>query len=180
MTGDDAQLQRLRFLARVVQRESKHLLTTDRRVFIAVTDVAKRTRILHITRNLPPLVGGMERLNWHIADELSRYARVQVIGLRGAAAFKPANVELHEVPLRPLPGFLLIIFKIASLYSPLKLFAPTAAAFFLAALGWYGYTFASQGRLTNMSTLLFSVAVIVFLIGLVSEKITNLTYRRDG
>ncbi|WP_330947447.1 hypothetical protein [Thermomonas sp. LB-4] len=33
MTGDDAQLQRLRFLARVVQRESKHLLTTDRRVF---------------------------------------------------------------------------------------------------------------------------------------------------
>lgn len=31
MTGDDAQLQRLRFLARVVQRESKHLLTTDRR-----------------------------------------------------------------------------------------------------------------------------------------------------
>lgn len=76
--------------------------------------------------------------------------------------------------------FLLIIFKIASLYSPLKLFAPTAAAFFLAALGWYGYTFATQGRLTNMSTLLFSAAVIIFLIGLISEQITNLTYRRDG
>ena len=45
--------------------------------------------------------------------------------------------------------FLLIIFKIASLYSPLKLFAPTAVAFFLAALGWYGYTFATQGRLTR-------------------------------
>ncbi len=86
----------------------------------------------------------------------------------------------HIRPLKDGVRFLLIIFKIASLYSPLKLFAPTAAAFFLAALGWYGYTFATQGRLTNMSTLLFSAAVIVFLIGLISEQITNLTYRRDG
>ena len=86
----------------------------------------------------------------------------------------------HIRPLKDGVRFLLIIFKIASLYSPLKLFAPTAAAFFLAALGWYGYTFATQGRLTNMSTLLFSAAVIIFLIGLISEQITNLTDRRDG
>ena len=66
----------------------------------------RRPRILLVTRNLPPLVGGMERLNWHIADELSRRAQVQVIGPRGAAALKPANVELNEVPLRPLPRFL--------------------------------------------------------------------------
>ena len=86
----------------------------------------------------------------------------------------------HIRPFKDGVRFLLIIFKIASLYSPLKLFAPTAAAFFLAALGWYGFTFAMQGRLTNMSTLLFSAAVIVFLIGLISEQITNLTYRRDA
>ncbi|PFU24923.1 glycosyl transferase, partial [Bacillus cereus] len=76
--------------------------------------------------------------------------------------------------------FLLIIFKIASLYSPLKLFAPTAAAFFLAGLGWYAWTFYEASRFTNISMLMFSAAVIVFLIGLVSEQITNLTYRRDG
>ena len=29
-------------------------------------------RILHVTRNLPPLVGGMERLNWHMAEELAK------------------------------------------------------------------------------------------------------------
>lgn len=62
-------------------------------------------RILHITRNLPPLVGGMERLNWHIADELSRYASVQLIGPQGAAAIAPAAVAVKEVPLRPLPRF---------------------------------------------------------------------------
>jgi phosphatidylinositol alpha-1,6-mannosyltransferase len=62
---------------------------------------------LHITRNLPPLVGGMERLNWHIADALSRRADVQVIGPQGAAARKPAAVAVQEVPLRPLWRFLL-------------------------------------------------------------------------
>ena len=66
------------------------------------------TRILHITRNLPPLVGGMERLNWHIADELSRCAQVQLIGPEGSAALRPAAVPVTEVPLRPLPRFLLV------------------------------------------------------------------------
>ena len=86
----------------------------------------------------------------------------------------------HIRPVKDGVRFLLIIFKIASLYSPLKLFAPTATAFFLAGLGWYAWTFHETGRFTNMSMLLLSAAVIVFLIGLVSEQITNLTYRRDG
>lgn len=85
----------------------------------------------------------------------------------------------HIRPLRDGIRFLLIIFKIATLYSPLKLFAPTAGLFFLTALSYYGFTFVTQGRFTNMSALLFSAAVIVFLIGLVSEQITSLTYRRD-
>lgn len=67
-------------------------------------------RILIITRNLPPLVGGMERLNWHMADELSKYAEVKVIGPQGAAASKPENVSLTEAPLKPLPLFLLVSF----------------------------------------------------------------------
>lgn len=86
----------------------------------------------------------------------------------------------HIRPFKDGVRFLLIIFKIASLYSPLKLFAPTAAAFFLAGVGWYAWTFHESARFTNMSMLLISAAVIVFLIGLVSEQITNLTYRRDG
>lgn len=65
-----------------------------------------RPRILLVTRNLPPLVGGMERLNWHIADELSRHAEVQVIGPEGSAAMRSAQVSLAEVPLRPLWRFL--------------------------------------------------------------------------
>ncbi len=83
----------------------------------------------------------------------------------------------HIRPLRDGVRFLLIIFKIATLYSPLKLFAPTAVAFLAMGLGYYAYTFLTQGRFTNMSLLLLSASVIVFLIGLVSEQITALTYK---
>ncbi|MEO6137427.1 MAG: glycosyltransferase family 2 protein [Luteimonas sp.] len=84
----------------------------------------------------------------------------------------------HIRPMRDGVRFLLIIFKIATLYSPLKLFAPTAGAFFFIALGYYAWTFATAHRLTNMSMLLFSASVIIFLIGLISEQITALFYRR--
>lgn len=86
----------------------------------------------------------------------------------------------HIRPLRDGLRFLLIIFKIATLYSPLKLFVPVSALFFGLGAGWYGWTLATEGRFTNMSALLLSAAVIVFLIGLISEQITSLTYRRDA
>jgi glycosyltransferase involved in cell wall biosynthesis len=84
----------------------------------------------------------------------------------------------HIRPLRDGVRFLLIIFKIATLYSPLKLFAPASLLFLLLGLGNYAYTFATFGRFTNMSALLLSAAVIVFLIGLISEQITSLMYRK--
>ncbi len=64
-------------------------------------------RILIITRNLPPLVGGMERLNWHMAEELAKLAEVRVVGPAGAAAVAPAGVVVREAPLKPLWKFLL-------------------------------------------------------------------------
>lgn len=92
---------------------------------------------------------------------------------------KRIGTASHIRPLKDGVRFLLIIFKIATLYSPLKLFAPAGAAFFLLGLGYYVYTYLTEHRFTNMSMLLFSAAVIVFLIGLISEQITALTYRRD-
>ncbi|GAA5071061.1 glycosyltransferase family 2 protein [Lysobacter panacisoli] len=85
----------------------------------------------------------------------------------------------HIRPLKDGIRFLLIIFKIATLYSPLKLFVPASLTFALLGCGYYAYTFFVYHRFTNMSVLLFSAAVIVFLIGLVSEQITALTFRRD-
>ncbi|HEV2681310.1 MAG TPA: glycosyltransferase family 2 protein [Rhodanobacter sp.] len=85
----------------------------------------------------------------------------------------------HIKPLRDGVRFLLIIFKIATLYSPLKLFVPASGAFFLLGCINYSWTFVHGGRLTNMSTLMWSASVIVFLIGLISEQITALTYTKQ-
>lgn len=82
----------------------------------------------------------------------------------------------HLKPMRDGVRFLLIIFKIATLYSPLKLFAPAAFAFFFAGISYYSYTYSMTGRFTNMGTLMFTAAVLVFLIGLVAEQITAMTY----
>lgn len=89
---------------------------------------------------------------------------------------KRIGTNSHIRPLRDGVRFLLIIFKIATLYSPLKLFAPVGLGFFLTGCGYYAYTYVHDGRFTNMSALLFSASVIIFLIGLVSEQITALTY----
>ena len=67
----------------------------------------RRPRILLVTRNLPPLVGGMERLNWHMAEELAKVADVRVIGPQGSAAVAPAGIDVREAPLKPLWRFLL-------------------------------------------------------------------------
>lgn len=82
----------------------------------------------------------------------------------------------HIRPLRDGGRFLLIIFRIGTLYSPLKVFGPVSALLFVIGAAYYGYTFATEGRFTNFSTLLFVSSVIVFMIGLVSEQITALVF----
>lgn len=85
----------------------------------------------------------------------------------------------HIRPIRDGLRFFAIIFKIATLYAPLKIFLPLSGLFFATGMGWYVYTYLAAGRFTNMSMLLISAAVIVFLIGLISEQITALLYKKN-
>ena len=73
--------------------------------------------------------------------------------------------------------FLLIIFKIGTLHSPLKIFLPFSLAFFALGLGNYLYTFLTVHRFTNMSGLLLIASMTTFLMGLMSEQITSLNYK---
>ncbi|HEX5768240.1 MAG TPA: glycosyltransferase family 2 protein [Burkholderiales bacterium] len=83
----------------------------------------------------------------------------------------------HIRLLRDGLRFLLIIFKIGTLYSPLKLFVPISAAFFMTGLGYYLYTYVTTNRFTNMSALLFVTSILVFVVGLLSEQITLLNFK---
>ena len=71
---------------------------------------------------------------------------------------------------------MLIIFKVGTLYSPLKIFLQVAAGFFGMRRLNYVYTYTTQGTITNMSAVLLMSAIVVFLIGLVSEQVTALMY----
>lgn len=99
-----------------------------------------------------------------------------------SVAYLPVDVKRrigssHIRPLRDGLRFLLIIFKIGTLYSPLKFFAPISFLIFMTGLAWYLYIYFMQGRFTNMSALLFTTSILVFFIGIVSEQLTMLYYR---
>lgn len=64
-------------------------------------------RVLLVTRNFPPLVGGMERVNRHLLSELAREWSVSLCGPRGCQASAPEAVDVAESELSPLPRFIL-------------------------------------------------------------------------
>ncbi|MFT3928657.1 MAG: glycosyltransferase family 2 protein [Spongiibacteraceae bacterium] len=99
---------------------------------------------------------------------------VSYIPIHAQARVGKSHIRIFKDGVR----FLIIIFKIGTLYSPLKIFAPVALFQFLLGLGWYIHTFISDGRFTNMSAILMVAAVQVFLVGLVSEQITQLLYSK--
>ncbi|EZP47357.1 glycosyltransferase family 2 protein [Delftia sp. RIT313] len=98
---------------------------------------------------------------------------VTYVPINAAKRIGKSHIRLLHDGMR----FLLIIFKIGTLYSPLKIFLPFSVAMFSIATGWYLYTYFHSGRFTNMSALLYTGSVMVFLMGLISEQITALMYK---
>jgi glycosyltransferase involved in cell wall biosynthesis len=87
-----------------------------------------------------------------------------------------SHINLTKDGLR----FLLIIFKIGTLFSPLKLFFPISLVLGGGGVIYYAYTYMTDGRFTNMGALLLTTSILVFLMGLVSEQITALMYKEKG
>jgi len=94
----------------------------------------------------------------------------------------PRRVEGSKSKIKILKDgtrFFLIIFKITTLFSPLKIFLPSSIFTFLAGIG-YGIfkIFMLDGRYGPTSQMLIVFAALIFLIGLVSEQITQLRFDR--
>jgi hypothetical protein len=83
----------------------------------------------------------------------------------------------HIRLLRDGAQFFLIILKIGALFSPMRFFLPLSLFFFLIAISYYGYTYATMHRFTNMSAVLLIYSLSLLLIGLVSEQISALHYK---
>ena len=76
--------------------------------------------------------------------------------------------------------FFFIMVKICTLYSPFRVFLPVSGSMFLLGVLNYVYTFITQGRFTNMSALVITAAILIFMMSLISEQICQMRYDRRG
>src|SRR4030042_4176650 len=86
-----------------------------------------------------------------------------------------SNISLFRDGVR----FFMIITQICALYSPFRIFLPISFLIFLVGLSYYMYTYFTSGRFTNMSALLFTTSILVFLMGIISEQISQMRYERS-
>jgi len=90
-----------------------------------------------------------------------------------------ARIGTSKIRLtRDGPRFLLIILRVVTIFSPLRVFLPIAAVSFLLGAGYGLWTIVRYLQVTDASVLLIVLAVMIFLIGLVSEQIAALRF--DG
>jgi glycosyltransferase involved in cell wall biosynthesis len=91
----------------------------------------------------------------------------------------PARVGRSKIRLaRDGVRFFLILLKVITIFSPLRIFLPLSGAAFSVGLGYAAWTAWTQRHITNSSVLLIVLAVVIFLVGLVSEQISTL--RSEG
>jgi glycosyltransferase involved in cell wall biosynthesis len=98
-------------------------------------------------------------------------------------AFEPVNararVGTSKIRLsRDGPKFLLIMLRVMTIFSPMRVFLPVAGTSFLLGAGYAVWTIVTQRHVTNSSVLLIMLAVIIFFVGLVSEQVSALRF--DG
>jgi glycosyltransferase involved in cell wall biosynthesis len=86
-----------------------------------------------------------------------------------------SNVSVSRDGVR----FFMIITKICALYSPFRIFLPLSMLIFLSGATYYIFSYFRSGRFTNGSALLFTTSIIVFLMGLISEQITQMRFERS-
>ena len=95
--------------------------------------------------------------------------------------FEPVEADAREgqSKIRLAPDgvrFLLILLKVMTIFSPLRIFLPVSAASFLVGIVYAGWTIATQSHVSNSSVLLILTSLVILLVGLVSEQIASLRF----
>jgi len=87
-----------------------------------------------------------------------------------------SNIKMIQDGVR----FFMIITRICTLYSPMRVFLPVSFVMFLLGVFNYLYTFIMRNRFTNMSVFLFVTAILIFMMSLISEQICQMRFERRG
>ncbi len=100
---------------------------------------------------------------------------VRYVPIEAQARIGKSHIKL----VRDGSRFLLIILKITTIFSPLRVFLPMSAAAFAAGLAWYAYTFWTLHQFTGASQLAFVLSVLLFALAMISEQVAALRFDRS-
>ncbi|MES9899040.1 MAG: glycosyltransferase family 2 protein [Sedimenticola sp.] len=146
---------------------------------------------LMIGRTIPDLTSGFRAVK---RDTFRQFIHLLPNGFSypttSTMAYYRSGYPVTFVPIKALPRkgkskisfvrdgirFMVVIMKVTTLFSPMRLFFPASLIFFLLGLGRYLYFYWQTNSFSSMAGVMFITAMLVFLIGLVSEQITALHY----
>jgi len=143
-------------------------------------------------RKIPDLTSGFRLLRADIAKDLvwllpntfSYPTTITMSMLRGgwSVGFHPFQVrqrlgKSHVRLVADGSRFFLIILRIATMFSPLRVFLPVSLLTAGLGVGWYAYTWLTQGRFTNMAVMLLCQATLLFALGLIAEQVAALRFQ---
>jgi glycosyltransferase involved in cell wall biosynthesis len=156
------------------------------RVYSAFASYVSNRRIPDLTSGFRLLRADVARdLVWLLPNTFSYPTTITMSMLRAGY-----GVAFHPIEVRPRLGrshvrlcadgsrFLLIILRIATFYAPLRVFLPLSLAIAALGVGWYAWTWLTEGRFTNMAVLLLGQATLLFALGLISEQVAALRFQR--
>jgi glycosyltransferase involved in cell wall biosynthesis len=174
--------------ARPAGQQSSFMRGAGNRVLNWLASYVAKFRIPDLTSGFRAVKADVARKFLYLLPNTYSYPTSLTLGvLREGWCVKYLPVQVHARKkgksqirlLRDGAKFIMIITKICTLYSPLRIFLPVSFFTFLLGLGYYIYTFVTMGRFTNMSALLLTTSVIIFMMGLVSEQITQMRFEGE-
>ena len=143
-------------------------------------------------RHIPDLTSGYrlvradvaKDLVWLLPNTFSYPTTITMSMLRGgwSVGFHPFTVrqrkgKSHVKLFADGSRFFLIILRIATMFSPLRVFLPASLGIAAAGIGWYAWTWFTTGRFTNMAVMLLGQATLLFALGLIAEQIAALRFQ---
>ena len=173
--------------ARALRSQSSLMRALGNFVYNRFASYAANFRIKDLTSGFRAIKAGIARNFLYLLPNTYSYPTTLTLGvLRSGLSVKylpittskrakgSSKVKLLQDGVR----FFMIITRIATLYSPMRVFLPVSVAMFVLGTIRYIYTLATESRFTNMSALLYVSSVIIFMMSLISEQITQMRWER--
>jgi glycosyltransferase involved in cell wall biosynthesis len=158
------------------------------RIYDRFGSYVAKFQVMDLTSGFRAIKAELARNLLYLLPNTYSYPTTMTLGvLRSGRSVKYVPIHLRKRSkgkskikfLRDGVRFFMIITKICALYSPLRIFLPVSCFLFTTGLFYYFYTYIMSRRFTNMSALLFTTSVIIFMMGLVSEQICQMRFERS-